>query len=511
MKKQLLLLVMILLPMVASADAVEIDGIYYNLISKAKTAEVTSNPNYYKESVTIPPSVTYENVTYDVTSIGKSAFNNCSSLTSVNIPNSVISIGNKAFYGCTGLTSVIIPNSVTSIGDHAFYGCSGLTSITIPNSVTDIGYQAFCGCKGLTSVTIPNSVTSIGGYAFYNCTGLTSVTIPNSVTSIGDYAFYQCYGLTSVTIGNSVTSIGQSAFYGCSGLTAVHISDLESWCKISFDASDSNPLYYAHHLFMDGSEITQLEIPNGVTSIGNYAFYKCTDFTSVTIPISVTSIGVRAFSGCSGLTTITIPNSITKIGNYALANCSKLKSLYIGSGVISIQKGAISSCAELADVYCYAESVPSTQSNAFEDSYIDYATLHVPDASVASYTQTAPWSGFKSVVGLNGSLPAKCATPTITIDNGKLTFKCVTEGVKFKASYNYTGANKDVESEELILSGITTCHVSVYATKDGCLDSDVATADVEIAWGKKGDVNQDGMVSISDAVGVVNIILNEGK
>ncbi len=222
----------------------------------------------------------------------------------------------------------------------------------------------------------------------------------------------------------------------------------------------------------------------------------------------MTSIGSYAFQYCSGLTSVTIPNSVTSIGDYAFGGCSKLESVSIGSGVKIIGNQAFASCAELADVYCYAKSVPSTLRNAFIDSYVEYATLHVPDASVASYAQTAPWSGFKSVIGLSGTSPTKCATPTITVAGGKLTFKCETEGVIFKSNYSYNAGNSSSEKNEIILSGTTKCHVSVYATKEGCLNSDVATADVELSVGKKGDVNQDGVVSISDAVGVVNIILN---
>jgi hypothetical protein len=99
--------------------------------------------------------------------------------------------------GCKNTT---IPNSVTSIGRGAFGNCSTLTSITIPNSVTSIGDYAFDGCSGLTSVTIPNSVTSIGNYAFYDCYNLTSVTIPNSVASIGNYAFSGCYRLSRIEV-----------------------------------------------------------------------------------------------------------------------------------------------------------------------------------------------------------------------------------------------------------------------------------------------------------------------
>ena len=217
------------------------------------------------------------------------------------IPNSVTSIGRSAFSDCTGLTSITIPNSVTSIGEFAFSGCTGLTSVTIGNSVTSIGWDAFRGCTGLTSIVvesdnivydsrnncnaiietatntliqgckttiIPNSVTSIGYRAFDDCMGLTSITIPNSVTEVGLSAFYDCMDLTSVTIGNSVTSIGEWAFYGCTGLTSI-------------------------------------VIPNSVTSIGRSAFSDCRGLTSVTIGNSVTSIGNRAFSYCTGLTSIT--------------------------------------------------------------------------------------------------------------------------------------------------------------------------------------------------------------
>ena len=206
------------------AEKVKIGDLYYNLFATNQTAEVTSpSSGGYSGEIIIPSSVTYNSVTYSVTSIGGGAFDLCGGLTSIEIPNSVTSIGGSAFYGCSGLTSIEIPNSVTSIGGSAFAYCSGLTSIDIPNSVTSIGGRAFVYCSSLTSMTIPNSVTSIGDEAFAYCCGLTSLTIGNSVTSIGEEAFYKCSGLTSVTIGNSVKSIGSDAFYGCTGLTSVTI------------------------------------------------------------------------------------------------------------------------------------------------------------------------------------------------------------------------------------------------------------------------------------------------
>ena len=207
------------------------------------------------------------------------------------------------------------------------------------------------------------SVASIGDDAFFNCSGLTSVTIGNSVKSIGEKAFYYCKGLTSVTIPNSVTSIGVKAFYYCKGLTSV-------------------------------------TIPNSVTSIGERTFNGCSGLTSVTIGNSVTSIGYGAFQSCSGLTSVTIPNSVTSIGHLAFAECSGLTSVTIGSGVKSIGKYAFRDCSELLDVYCYAEKVPSTESDAFYAFYPKNATLHVPAASVDSYKATAPWSSFGKIVAL---------------------------------------------------------------------------------------------------------------
>ena len=301
-----------------------IDGIKYDINVNTKQATVISGGNYSGDIV-IPSEITYNNVTYSVTSIGSYAFLYCSGLTSITIPNSVTSIGDYAFDGCSGLTSITIPNSVTSIGDWAFYECSGLTSITIPNSVTSIGNNAFYGCSGLESIVvdpgntkydsrdncnaiietesntliigckdtvIPNSVTSIGGVAFSGCKGLTSITIPNSVTSIGTSAFNQCSGLTSVTFGNNVTSIGNYAFWVCTGLTSI-------------------------------------TIPNSVTSIGDAAFEDCSGLTSVTIGNSVTSIGWCAFADCDGLTSITIPNSVTSIESGAFADCDGLESIVV--------------------------------------------------------------------------------------------------------------------------------------------------------------------------------------
>ena len=270
-------------------------------------------------SVTIPDSVTI---------ISMSTFSDCTSLTSIMIPNSVTSIVYSAFYNCTSLTSITIPDSVTSIGDSAFYGCSSLTSITIPNGVMEIGWCAFADCSSLTSITIPNSVTEIGSSAFSGCSSLTSITIPNSVTEIGVYAFKGCTSLTSITIPNSVTSIGDSAFGGCSSLTEIKVAS-ENSNYVSVNGVLYNKYKTAIECYPAGKKGNNYKIPDGVTWIGDYAFYGCSSLTSITIPNGVTSIGYSAFIDCTSLTNITIPNSVTNIGDSAFWGCSSLTAIYV--------------------------------------------------------------------------------------------------------------------------------------------------------------------------------------
>jgi hypothetical protein len=137
------------------------------------------------------------------------------------IDSGVTTIGNTAFYECSNLVSVTIPNSVTTIENYAFYECGNLVSVTIPNNVMIIGNEVFRNCSSLISISIPNSVKFIGTSAFWGCSSLTSVTIPNSIKTIYDYTFFNCSSLDSVIIGNSVRSIGHRAFYNCSGLTSI--------------------------------------------------------------------------------------------------------------------------------------------------------------------------------------------------------------------------------------------------------------------------------------------------
>ena len=284
--------------------------IYYNYVNEGKELQVTSGSYQgYSGGIVIPEKVTYSNRTRKVTQINA-----------------------QTFFGCDKLTSITIPSSMTYIGESAFFGCYGLASVNI----SDIASWCKIKCD-----RYEGNPLEYAHHLFLNGVEVKDLVVPNSVTSIGDYAFSGASFITSVTIPSSVTSIGNGAFGGCSSLTSLKISDIASWCIINFADNCSNPL--GNHLYsndkvqkklviyLNNKEITDLVIPNSVTSINNYAFCTWSGLTSVTIPNSVTSIGDYAFSGCSGLTSMSIGNSVTSIGRDAFYKCSSLTSVKISN------------------------------------------------------------------------------------------------------------------------------------------------------------------------------------
>ena len=337
-----------------------------------------------------------------VMSIGKSAFSGCDSLESITlpfvgasetdtknthfgyifgassyrynsdyVPESLMlvtitdgdSVKDRSFYGCSSLTSVMIPDGVTSIGSYAFWGCTSLTGIVLPSGVTSIGSYAFRSCTSLTGIVLPSGVTSIGDMAFEDCESLASINIPDVVESIGERAFYNCNALTSVAVPSSVMSIGEGGFDACSSLTAINVDENNSaYCSedgVLFDKNKSILICFP------AGKSSEYSVPSGVTRIENYAFSTCRLLTDVSIPNTVTSIGKFAFGG-SGLISMTIPNSVTSLGESAFIGCKSLKSVVLSNKIQMINSSTFEYCSSLTDVVI-PNGVTQIRSKAFKE------------------------------------------------------------------------------------------------------------------------------------------------
>ena len=344
----------------------------------------------------------------------------------LTIPNmlngkKVTSIDDRAFYRCDSLISIIIPDSVAKISANPFAYCSTLKSIFVSSehpyffAIDGVLFRKADSClisypKGreYTTYNIPQGITAIESSAFYDCKFLTRVTIPDSVTSIGDCAFSLCDSLTSITIPDSVEQIGTNPFTVCSALKSISVSPEHPYfatidgvlfrkadkALISYPAGISSSTYtipqgitaIGDSAFYYCDSLTSVSIPDSVTSIGDNAFYFCESLTSVTIPDSVTAIGDSAFSYCDSLTSVSIPDSVTSIGDEAFYSCSSLTSVNIPDSVTSIGDRAFSYCDSLTSV-SIPNSVTSIGDYAFGD--CSNLTLTVPRNSYAlEYAKT---------------------------------------------------------------------------------------------------------------------------
>lgn len=346
-------------------------------------------------------------------------------------------IDNDAFSGESALTSITIPDGITSIGKSAFYVCISLTSVYITdlsawckiafsNSYSNpcyYGEKLYLNGSELTELTIPSDITKIGSYAFIGCSSLTSVTIPNSVTSIGEETFRYCSSLTSVTIPDTLRSIGSYAFKDCEDLKEVHISDLSKWCDISYYHTNDtfptfigSPLMYGAKLYLNGSEVTDLVIPDDVTTIKAACFYGCSSITSVTIGSNLRQLGAGAFSDCenlhsvnlehaenlayiydlafsgSAITTISFPDAVSTIAYAVCSGCRSLISVIFPRNVDTIEQIAFSEC-ESAQYYDFskAEKVPKVDTTSFRGNPSSIKII-VPDALYSSWKNATNWS-----------------------------------------------------------------------------------------------------------------------
>lgn len=463
------LLAVVLLATLASSAAVKIDGIYYNLNAKDYTAEVTnclggssqcpdmySNPDYMG-NVEIPKTVTYQGVTYRVTSIGKWAFLFCKEMTSITFPETIVVIGEYSFGNCYGLTSVVLPPSLHTLGSAAFEGCRNIAQVVFPNSLTSIGTGAFRLCQAIVSISLPRDLTSIGKGAFMGCS-ISSVTFPESLTSIGKEAFDGC-PIETVSFSESLTSIGEYAFRKCpisalnlpesllsigsrafqgAMITEVTIpsatlefdpafADCKKLEKINVASANVNyksidGIVYTKDLSMlveaPGAYDKPLVVPNSVKTVGDDAFYACSNLPSVKFNGGVSSIGEDAFNSCDNLSSVTFsegllsiawgafmdcsslsslifPESLTTIGAESFLGCSGLQIITFPKSLSRIGDLAFYGCNALQKIYCKMPR-PIIGERLFDIDAYD-AFLYVPKGTSNEYRITSPWKNFSHI------------------------------------------------------------------------------------------------------------------
>ena len=300
----------------------------------------------YKTFVKIPDTVK---------AIGDGAFKNNDMIRNIYIPDSVTSIGKNAFYDCDQLTSVFIPDSVTSVGSSCFYSCNNLTYVKLPQNMNGVSPLMFYECKKLETVVFGMNVTWIGGSAFKDCSQL-KVDLPGNIKTIGSSAFMNCKSLTEITIPKSLTDCGYDIFSGCSNLKTIKFEK-------GITTIPEN-LFWGHSddSWFDGLE--EIDIPETVTTIGEYAFANCKNLTTVTgmknvtkigrdafcdcsqlkvdLPGNIKTIGHRTFMNCKSLTEITIPKSLTDCSYNIFSGCSNLKTIKFEKGITTIPKNLFS-------------------------------------------------------------------------------------------------------------------------------------------------------------------------
>ena len=432
-------------------------------------------------AITIPSSVTYETVTYTVTSIANSGFYMNEDITEVTIPNTVTSIGENAFVTCSKLTTITLPSTLTTIGNYAFFQCSSLASFSVPGSVTTIGSMVFdyCSIPTFTFEASNSAITCNSGIPCTNhlylyrdiemdgtlTTTIKSLTIGAHVTTIYNNMFNGSQYLNSIDFSEAtgLTSIGDHAFDNCGNYVPTEPGEDPVPNLTAIDLSNTKVTSIGQSAFISCSKLETITLPSTLTTIGNYAFFSCSSLTSFSVPGSVETIGSMAFDYCS-IPTFTFEASNTAITCGSGIPCSNLylgrditfteygflgvSALTIGTNVTSI--GSLFYYSNITSVTVPWDSPITIDDDAFSDETFTKATLWIPGGTKATYEAANGWKKFTNmdfssfVVKITGSAHGTLEvgeisstnneTATTLIDRGKNAVFTVTPATGYEAS-----------------------------------------------------------------------------
>lgn len=463
----------------AFTTEVSIGDVKYRISTNSRTAEAIGPTVDIIGSLVIPSSVTYDGVSYRVTSIG--GFADKEKITSVVLGEGIISIKDSTFLGCKNLGRVDWPKSLVSIGNSAFRNCQRLRTVVLEN--VEVGDYCFAGCTLMEDIKIINASCSGDDYSscfsgcqfehafidckevkswFHNRLKLKQVALGPHVEIIGERAFDNCKSLETISIPNTVKQICDKAFQECNRL---------EWIDLPLGLER-----IGNDVFNFCTRLKEVSIPSSVNYLGERIFINCQHLESVQLPKWMSHIGLEAFQG-TRLKNIAFPEGLKKIEDYIVAGCGLMEYVTIPSTVTQIGGSAFSGALSLTDIYCYAEVVPtffSTETifgveTPLSGSNIKNVTLHVPAELLDDYMAAEYWKNVKSIVPLK----ERCATPAISYSDGKLTFSSDTEGTSFTATIIDYDARRHFET---VIPLTTTYYIRVCADSPDHELSESATA-----------------------------------
>ena len=474
--KAYLSILLLLLPLLANAHDFEVDGIFYKIVSEEdRTIAVTyegtnkySPDSYYTGEIIIPEHVSYSGNEYTVTRIGERAFMNCDSLTSVSLPESIERIEDSAFSSCYELTEVKMPSKANYVGSGAFWHCKKLESIRIPEGVTILYYTTFWGCTNLKSVILPNSLLTLENGVFVDCDSLSTITLPDSIVKIGNYTFGYCDALDSITIPASVTDVGTEPFGNCNKLKFLQVAEGNP----KYDSRDrcNAIIETATNKLVVGCAATT--IPEGITTIGTYAF--CGYFIpEIVLPASLETIEYMGIRECTFQGSLIIPEGVKRMDEYALYYnivdsiivhgqvsriekntfdlCTHTEVIDLPESIEYIGDAVFDKCTSLNKLICRATTPPQCGSKIFKGINKN-CTLEVPEESLSLYESTDGWKDFICIKAIGTADVVELPDSNRNIvKRGHGTYYTTEEGVcTYLFSYDFNTYTEILDSTEYI-------------------------------------------------------------